>query len=45
MSMSNCVSHIQGWSKKIREDKKVIVTAAGQAQKTVDYILENGENT
>jgi antirestriction protein ArdC len=42
-TFENSVAYIQGWSKKIQEDKKVIVTAAGQAQKAVDYILGNGD--
>jgi antirestriction protein ArdC len=42
-AFANSVAYISGWSKKFQEDKKIIVTAAGQAQKAVDYILGNGE--
>jgi antirestriction protein ArdC len=41
-TFENSVAYISGWCKKFQEDKKVIVTAAGQAQKVVDYILEGG---
>ncbi|MCL1976617.1 MAG: zincin-like metallopeptidase domain-containing protein [Candidatus Bathyarchaeota archaeon] len=37
-TFENSVAYIQGWSKKLQEDKKAIVNAAGQAQKAVDYI-------
>jgi len=39
-TFENSASYIQGWSKKLQEDKKAIVNAAGQAQKAVDYMLE-----
>jgi len=39
-TFKNSAAYIHGWSEKFQEDKKVIVTAVGQAQKTVDYILE-----
>jgi antirestriction protein ArdC len=39
-TFENSAAYIQGWSKKLQGDKKVIVMAAGQAQKAVDYILE-----
>jgi len=39
-TFENSTAYIQGWSKKLQEDKKAIVNAAGQAQKAVDYILE-----
>ncbi len=32
-------SYIQSWLRKLKEDKKLIVTAAGQAQKASDFIL------
>lgn len=32
-------SYIHSWLRKLKEDKKLIVTAAGQAQKASDFIL------
>lgn len=48
------IAYIQHWLEKLKKDKKFIVHASGQAQKAVDYILnergvekevENPENT
>ncbi|GAA4461869.1 zincin-like metallopeptidase domain-containing protein [Nemorincola caseinilytica] len=36
---ANSAAYIQGWLGKLRNDKRLIVKAAGQAQKAVDYIL------
>ena len=38
-TFENSVAYIHGWSKKLKEDKKAIVFAAGQAQKAADLIL------
>ncbi|MDP2727095.1 MAG: zincin-like metallopeptidase domain-containing protein, partial [Dehalococcoidia bacterium] len=35
----NSAAYIQGWLEAIKGDKKLVVTAAGRAQKAVDYIL------
>jgi len=37
--IENSTAYIQGWLKKLRDDKKIIVTAAAKAQKAADYIL------
>lgn len=37
--IQNSVSYIQGWLTKLRDDKRFIVQASGQAQRAVDYIL------
>ena len=37
--LTNHVAYIQGWLKRLKEDKKFIVYASAQAQKAVDYIL------
>ena len=43
-SFKNSTAYIQGWMKRIKEDKKLIVTAAGKADKAVKYIYdEKGE--
>jgi antirestriction protein ArdC len=35
----NNAAYIQGWLKKLRNDKKFIVYASAQAQKASDFIL------
>lgn len=40
-SFQNSASYIEGWSKKLKEQPKMIVYASAQAQKAVDYILGN----
>jgi antirestriction protein ArdC len=37
--IDNSSAYIAGWLKAIREDKKIVITAAAAAQKAVDYIL------
>jgi antirestriction protein ArdC len=37
--IENSTAYIQGWLKKLQDDKKIIVTAAAKAQKAADYIL------
>jgi antirestriction protein ArdC len=32
-------SYIRGWLKKLRNDPRMLVQAAGQAQRAADYIL------
>lgn len=41
-AFKNSVAYIQGWLKAFKDDKKMIVIAAGQAQKAVEYIF--GDN-
>lgn len=38
-SFNNSASYIAGWSKKLKEQPKMIVYASAQAQKAIDYIL------
>lgn len=38
-SFNNSTAYIQGWSKKLKEQPKMIVYASAQAQKAIDYIL------
>ncbi len=35
----NSVAYIQSWSKKLRDDKKLIISACSKATKAADYIL------
>lgn len=39
-TIDNSASYIAGWLRKLKNDKKLIVQAAAQAQKAVDYLLE-----
>jgi antirestriction protein ArdC len=38
-TIENSAAYIQGWLKVLKNDKKLAVIAAGQAQKAADYIL------
>jgi antirestriction protein ArdC len=38
-TIDNSVAYIQSWRRKLSEDKKLIINAAQQAQKAVDFIL------
>lgn len=38
-SIENTVAYIHGWLSKLKDDKRFIVQASGQAQRAVDYIL------
>lgn len=38
-TVENHASYIQGWSSKFKEDKRLIMTAAGKAQKAANWIL------
>ena len=38
-ALENSAAYIQGWLKKLQEDKRLIVQAASQAQKAANYIL------
>ncbi len=38
-TLANSASYIAGWLRKLRDDRKLLVTAAGQAQKAADFIL------
>ena len=44
-TIDNSAAYIQGWLKKLKRDKKFIVSASGLAQKAVDYILEHQQPT
>jgi antirestriction protein ArdC len=37
--IANEAAYIQGWLAKLRGDKRMVVTAAAQAQRAADYIL------
>ncbi|MBF0559697.1 MAG: antirestriction protein, partial [Nitrospirae bacterium] len=42
-TIDNSASYLQSWIKTIREDKKIVVTAAAQAQKAVDFITKKNQ--
>jgi len=37
-------AYIAGWLKKLRDDRKLLIHAAAQAQHSADYILERRES-
>ena len=37
-TLKNSTAYISGWLKKLKNDKRLIVIAAAQAQKATDYI-------
>ena len=37
--IENSVAYLQGWLTKLKNDKRFIISASGQAQKAVDFIL------
>lgn len=39
ITIQNSVAYIQGWLKALKNDKTLLIHAAGQAQKAADYIL------
>ena len=38
-TLDNSIAYIQGWLKALRNDKKLVITAAASAQKAADFIL------
>ncbi len=38
--IDNSAAYIDGWRRTIKADKKIVVQAAGAAQKAADYILD-----
>ncbi|GAH62731.1 unnamed protein product, partial [marine sediment metagenome] len=43
-TIDNSAAYIQGWLKRLNNDKTLIISASAQAQKAVDYILGTKEN-
>lgn len=42
-TIENSTAYIQGWAKKIRSDRRLVVVAASQGQKAADYVLDRHE--
>ncbi len=46
-TIENSAAYMAGWLRKLRDDPRLVVTAAAQAQKAADFILgrkhEGGE--
>lgn len=42
VTVENSAGYIDGWMRKIKDDKKLVVSAAGLAQKAVDHITGGG---
>jgi antirestriction protein ArdC len=38
-TINNSAAYIEGWLRKLRDDRKLIVHAAAHAQKACEYIL------
>jgi len=38
-TIDNSAAYLEGWLKRLQEDKTLIVYAAAQAQKAADFIL------
>ena len=38
-TVDNSAAYIAGWSKALRSDKRLVVTAASQGQKATDFIV------
>ncbi len=43
--IDNSAAYIQGWLRRLRNDKRLVLFAAAQAQKAADFILENERRT
>jgi antirestriction protein ArdC len=41
-TIDNSAAYLQGWLRKLRRDPQVLVQAAAQAQKAVDYLTNSG---
>ena len=39
VTLDNSAAYIEGWLRKLRNDKKLVIVAAAQAQKAANYIL------
>jgi len=44
-TIDNSAAYIQSWLKQLNNDKSMVIMAAGQAQKAVDFILNRGNVT
>ena len=44
VTLDNSAAYIQSWLKALKNDERMIVSAAGQAQKAADYILGRVES-
>ncbi|MBA7478293.1 DNA primase TraC [subsurface metagenome] len=42
-TIDNSAAYIQGWLKRLNNDSTLIISASAQAQKAVDYILNNNK--
>jgi antirestriction protein ArdC len=39
-TIENSAAYVQGWLERLRNDKRLVVQAAAQAQKSADWILD-----
>jgi antirestriction protein ArdC len=45
ITLNNSAAYIQGWLNALKDDKKLVIMAAAQAQKAADYILMVNKET
>ena len=43
-TIDNSAAYIAGWAKRLRNDRKLIIHAAAQAQRACDYVLNGNRN-
>ncbi len=43
ITLNNSAAYIQGWLKALKDDKRLVIVAAAQAQKAADYILRTAD--
>ena len=42
-TLRNSAAYLQGWLRALRDDKRLLVAAAGKAQRAADWILDQRE--
>ncbi len=40
-TIDNSAAYISGWLKKLKDDKKLVIMAAAQAQKAFEFIVDS----
>jgi len=43
-TLNNSAAYIKGWTAKLQQDPKLVITAASKGQKAADYILVRGQS-
>jgi antirestriction protein ArdC len=45
LTVENSAAYLQSWLHRLKDDKRLVVQAAAQAQKAADYILGRNQET